>query len=340
MGCSSSNTYLVDPPPTNVARGDNGQEQHQQPTPSSEHLDDGCRELKMMSFPPLKTYPSLHKVRSIVLQPPQQTEKSHTSNNSISNTQPTILSVNSGSAVVSDDGEHNHDANEWIFYDLRKGGESGGSGVEEGEGSSSGSPCYTHPGRQGGGGGDFAAKCIATSSTMSGPSDTIQQISEVSGSIPGTPITETGVSSLFDTNSGLCHYTHTTFGWSVEYPADWVLMAKDMNTPNSNNGSNSTSVPHGFDVTLRSRRYYKNACIRISGCTSSQSREERHRRHVSEGPHVLSVCRKPYGGAADVLHYLHEVPSEEVGTVRLEGYVFRRGEMMVEVTACVNQEGW
>eukprot|EP00759_Apiculatamorpha_spiralis_P027198 PhF_6_TR30140/c0_g4_i4/m.44101 len=97
-----------------------------------------------------------------------------------------------------------------------------------------------------------------------------------------SPSTENGVSSLFDTNSGLCHYTHTTFGWSVEYPADWVLMAKDMNTPNSNNGSNSTSVPHGFDVTLRSRRYYKNACIRISGCTSSQAREERHRRHVSE----------------------------------------------------------
>eukprot|EP00759_Apiculatamorpha_spiralis_P027194 PhF_6_TR30140/c0_g2_i3/m.44097 len=34
-------------------------------------------------------------------------------------------------------------------------------------------------------------------------------------------------------------YGHPTFGWNVEYPADWVLMAKDMNTPNSNNGSNS-----------------------------------------------------------------------------------------------------
>eukprot|EP00759_Apiculatamorpha_spiralis_P027200 PhF_6_TR30140/c0_g4_i6/m.44103 len=45
--------------------------------------------------------------------------------------------------------------------------------------------------------------------------------------------------SMMATNSGMCHYTHPTVGWSVGYPADWVLMAKDMNTPNSNNGSNS-----------------------------------------------------------------------------------------------------
>eukprot|EP00759_Apiculatamorpha_spiralis_P025015 PhF_6_TR28130/c0_g1_i1/m.41620 len=170
----------------------------------------------------------------------------------------------------------------------------------------------------------FGADSISSISARS-----ISVHSSQQGEGGSSPTTTLGLERSF-TNLPQFVFTEARYGWSIEYPYKWKVTQR----------KNSTNPEwEGFDVSIRCPDTRAEASVRISGCVYSEGKEEKRRNQVHTSPHALTTGVEAFGGVNDAFHYVHEI-SLDVRDMRLEGYLLKKGDMLIEVVSCVNMDEW